>query len=184
MDFLDSSFFQSSSASTRRLPTPQSIISQYGDGGKRVIILANLSMVVKIGFLEELRLEEVQTMCAIRQAFPQGEIQVPEVFGWRRYGGRHGEQLFVYMSLIHGETLQVAWPSLTDDDKIAIQDDLRRVVSTLRRLTQDNTQNIGMSLSASRSKITTDCNYSIGKRRGCSRQILQPRLRERPISEQ
>ncbi|KAL2204481.1 hypothetical protein CC79DRAFT_1278988 [Sarocladium strictum] len=78
----------------------------------------------------------------MRQVFSQGEIQVPEVFGWRRHSTQHGDQLFVYMSLIEGQTLRVAWPSLTEDDKVAIQSDLRHVVKNLRGLTQDNPQSI------------------------------------------
>ncbi|KAH8175248.1 hypothetical protein LIA77_03666 [Sarocladium implicatum] len=52
-------------------PTPTSIIRHYGDGGKRVVVLPDLSMAVKIRSLSELRLEEVQTMCAVRQALPK-----------------------------------------------------------------------------------------------------------------
>ena len=94
MDLLESSFFESGGPTMPQLPTPASIIDQHGDSERaRVIIIENPPMAVKVGGPEELRLEEVQAMCAIRQVFPKGEVPVPEVFGWRH----HGEQLFVYM---------------------------------------------------------------------------------------
>jgi hypothetical protein len=150
MDFLDASFFRSVDGSVPQLPSPTSIIKQHGDGASRVIVLVDLSMAVKVGDRESLRLEEVQAMRATRQVFPHGEVPIPEVFGWRR----HNQQLFVYMSLIHGSTLRNAWPSLTDEDKKAIQIDLRSVVSALRRISQDNPQNIG----ASRPNLRTEGN--------------------------
>ncbi|KAL1297356.1 hypothetical protein AAFC00_004897 [Neodothiora populina] len=133
MDLVDSSFFQSDDSPKRELPTPASILEKGGDQGVSVIKIPDLNIAVKIDQATYLRLEEAQTMCAMRQMFPNGEIPVPEVFGWRRYNG----QVFIYMSLIHGETLRVAWPSLTEDNKLSIQSDLRQIIMRLRRITQD-----------------------------------------------
>lgn len=80
MDFLDSSFFRSHAS----LPTPASILQQYGARGACVIKIPDLSMAVKIDQASYLRLEEVPTMYAMRQMFPDGEVPVPEVFGWRK----------------------------------------------------------------------------------------------------
>ncbi|KAF5017408.1 hypothetical protein F66182_10664 [Fusarium sp. NRRL 66182] len=132
MDFLDSSFFQSSNASRPQLPSPSSILEEYGDRGADVIKIEKLSMAVKINYDSHLNLEEVQTMWAIRKAFPNKEVPVPEVFGWRKYADR----VFIYMSLVRGETLRDAWPALTENDKASLQTKLRDIVGFLRQLTQ------------------------------------------------
>ncbi|KAM0425331.1 hypothetical protein ACHAPT_009387 [Fusarium lateritium] len=87
-------------------------------------------MAVKINYEPYLRLEEAQTMWAVRKLFPNGEVPVPEVFGWRKYGGR----VFIYMSLIPGKTLREAWPSLTIGDKNSLQARLREIVTSLKQL--------------------------------------------------
>ncbi|KAK4544874.1 hypothetical protein LTR36_003778 [Oleoguttula mirabilis] len=73
-------------------------------------------------------------MRALRQAFPQGEVPVPEVFGWRRHEGQN----FIYMSLIHGPTLREAWSSLTEGDKQSISVGLSGIVWSLQQITHDS----------------------------------------------
>lgn len=92
----------------------------------------HLSLAVKFGDSSYLRLEEAQTMRAIRQVFVNSEVPVPEVFGWRK----HGDQNFIYMSLIPGQTLREAWPTLTKKDKTLIRGDLSRIVRELRQVGQ------------------------------------------------
>lgn len=87
-------------------------------------------MAVKINHEPYLRLEEAQTMWAVRRLFPDGEVPVPEVFGWRKYDGR----VFIYMSLIPGKTLREAWSSLTIDDKNSLQVKLREIVASLKQI--------------------------------------------------
>ena len=141
MDFLDSSFFRPNNSVERpQLPSPSSIVAQYGDGGTRIIRIDALNMIVKIDYTNHMRLEEVQTMLAIRQLFSCDDLPVPEVFGWRL----HGHQLFIYMSLIRGETLRQASPRLTQIDKISIQSDISRVIMLLRQIVQENPKNICM----------------------------------------
>ena len=70
-------------------------------------------------------------MRAVRGAFPNHEVPVPELFGWRQFGGKN----FIYMSHIAGKTLREAWPTLTEVDKKSIQDDLKRTIVTLRQVT-------------------------------------------------
>ncbi|KAM0557028.1 hypothetical protein ACHAPJ_005708 [Fusarium lateritium] len=132
MDFPDSSFFQSSDIPRPQLPSPISILEEYGDSGANVIKIETLSLVVKINYESHLNLEEVQTMWAIRKAFPNNDVPVPEVLGWRKYDDR----VFLYMSLVPGETLRDAWSSLTANDKASLQTKLRDIVGFLRRLTQ------------------------------------------------
>lgn len=96
-------------------------------------------MAVKIDDASYLNLEEAQTMRAIQQAFPNGEVPVPEVFGWRT----HGTQIFIYMSIISGKTLREAWPLLTQDEKRLIQSDLSRIAGALRKISPYSSNPIG-----------------------------------------
>lgn len=139
IDFLDTSFFQSNESPGPQLPTPASIIQRFGDGGARVVKIEDLNIAVKINDASYLRLEEAQTMRAIRQVFPNGEVPVPEVFGWRT----HGTQVFIYMSIISGKTLREAWPSLTEGEKRWIRSDLSRMIGALRRISPNPSNLIG-----------------------------------------
>ncbi|WVO17677.1 hypothetical protein L204_105374 [Cryptococcus depauperatus] len=131
MDFRDTSFFQPGNP-LNELPSPASILQQFGDRGATVVKMPHLNLAVKLGHNSYLRLEKAQTMIAMKQVFTDGQVPVPEVFGWRK----HGDLNFIYMSLVPGKTLRQAWPTLTDEDKKAICGDLRRIVSELRRLSQ------------------------------------------------
>ena len=97
IDFDDTSFFSSRQLSSPQLLTPASILQQYP--GQSVIKFEHLNLAVKVENSSHLRLEEAQTMQAIRQAFPHKVLPVPEVFGW----GKFGEQTFIYMCLIRGQ---------------------------------------------------------------------------------
>ena len=141
MDFYDTSFFQRSWPLLPQLPSPAEILQQYPDQGRGVIKFEHLNLIVKVGHSSYLRLEEAQTMIAIRRAFANHGIPVPEVFGWRRYRDR----TFIYMSLIHGETLRGAWPTLTETDKKAVCRDLTKIITALRRVNQRSSDRfIGM----------------------------------------
>ena len=129
IDFHDTSFFQSSKLPFPQLPTPTAVFEQYPRIGNGVVKFEHLNLAVKVGQSEYLRLEEAQTMIAIRRAFPNHEVPVPEVFGWRKYGGFN----LIYMSLIRGLTLREAWPTLTEKDKGSISSELGRIVAALRR---------------------------------------------------
>lgn len=81
-DFLGSSFFRSDQSPQPQLPSPASLVDEYGyKGGRHLFKIASLNMAVKVDGVGRIRLEEVQTMWAMRQIFPHGEITVPEVFG-------------------------------------------------------------------------------------------------------
>lgn len=134
MDFLDTSFFQTRDSAEARpeLPTPCSLFEEYGDCGADVIKIEKLNLAIKTDSQAHLNLEEAQTLWAIRKAFPNGEIPVPEVFGWRKYEDR----VFIYMSLVPGETLRDVWPSLTEGDKASLQNQLKHIIGGLRNLKQ------------------------------------------------
>ena len=134
VDFLDSSFFRfNGTPSLPRLPTPAEILQQYPNCSQgRVVKFESLSLAVKVGHISCVKLEEAQTMIAIRRIFPNGEVPVPEVYGWKRYG----DTLFIYMSLMTGKTLADIWPSLTKPEKVSICDELSQIIASLRRVSQ------------------------------------------------
>ncbi|KAH7271696.1 hypothetical protein B0J15DRAFT_576817 [Fusarium solani] len=105
MDFPDSPFFQSGDSPKPKLPTPASILQQYGDQGACVIQIEHLNMAVKINHEPYLRLEGAQTMRAVRRFFPDGEVPAPEVFEWRKYDGL----VFIYSSYKLAGTQCTPW---------------------------------------------------------------------------
>ncbi|KAK9783573.1 putative Kinase-like domain-containing protein [Seiridium cardinale] len=143
IDFLDTSFFRSDKPDPPQLPAPGAILEQYPDLEGGVVKYENLNLAVKFGESTYVRLEEAQTMRAVRHAFLNDEVPVPEVFGWRKYG----EKNFIYISLIHGETLREAWPKLTEADKESICDGLAHIVSALRQVSQGSSDTIIGSVS-------------------------------------
>jgi aminoglycoside phosphotransferase (APT) family kinase protein len=132
VDFHDTSFFQSGRSSSPHLPTPSEVLQRHPGLYNGVVRFDHLNLIVKVGQDDYYRLEEAQTMRALKRAFPDGEVPVPEVFGWRKSDGR----IFIYMSLIRGRTLREEWPSLTPEEKKSVCDELRQIVLALRRITQ------------------------------------------------
>lgn len=129
-DFLDTSFFQSTSGETYELPSPASVLEKDARGGGRgTVAIPELNLLVKFDQAAYLRFDEAVTLRAIH-AFPNGEIPVPELFGWRT----HGSMKFIYMSLMEGKTLRVAWPSLTEPDKAGICEQLSRIIASLQSI--------------------------------------------------
>lgn len=140
MDFHDSSFFRQNPS--RHLPTPAFILERQSKLGSGIVKFEDMDMVVKYGPSSYLRLEEAQTMHALMRAFPEAEVPVPEVFGWRTYRDYN----FIYMSLIKGPTLRQAWPSLTKPDKEAISAEVSCIIAALQRMTGNSPKAlIGMS---------------------------------------
>lgn len=110
----------------------QPLFEEYGDCGADVITIKELNLAIKTDAQAYLNLEEAQTLWAIRKVFPNGDVPVPELFGWRKYGDR----VFIYMSLVPGETLREVWQSLNEDDKASLQNRLKEIIGTLRKLKQ------------------------------------------------
>lgn len=134
VDFLDTSFFQPNGASSHRsLPTPTEISHDPSNDNRKVVIFESLNLAVKVKHKSTIKLEEVQAMIAIRRAFPNGEVPVPEVFGWRH----HNDKIYIYQSLASGTSLKQAWKSLTEYEKASICGELSRIVTALRRAKQD-----------------------------------------------
>jgi hypothetical protein len=140
-NFEDTSFFQHHSL--EQLPSPQHVMERVPGHRYGAVRFEDLGLLVK--FSPELRFEEAQTMRAIKSAFPQGEIPVPEVFAWRS----HQIYRFIYMELIEGTTLDDAWPSLVEEDKKNICLELRNIIVSLQQMTRDPTDDLIGDLASS-----------------------------------
>ena len=62
----------------------------------------------------------------------KGKVPVPEVFGWTE----DGDQVFIYMSFIEGETLEQRWGAFNDDEREAVCKELNGMVKAWRSLKQ------------------------------------------------
>ena len=124
-DFTDSSFFKSG----RGLPTPAEVRS-LGSGFKTTVKIEKLNMVVKFG--KHVLIAEAQAQWMIRKVLDKA-VPIPEIYGWRVDEG----EVFIYMQLIAGPTLRERWDSLDQSDKVAISDDLRRMITSMRKVKQD-----------------------------------------------
>jgi hypothetical protein len=89
-----------------------------------------LNIIVKYG--EDITVSEAHCLRALRRLLP-GEVPVPEVYGWCEDGG----EVFIYMELIAGVTLESQWATLSDQAKKEVSSQLRTIVKGLRKLHQD-----------------------------------------------
>ena len=152
--FPESSFFREKRAST--LPSPANIraINEELNGikGKKFnrpypVRFPSLGLFVHIPILLG-RSPRVQRHWLRRQANPtiveaqtqimlceklQDHLPVLEVFGC----AENGDQVFIYMALVEGETLMDRWSGLNGDEKQAICEELRDMVKMFRALEQD-----------------------------------------------
>ena len=133
MEFLDSSFFQLHGPN-QRLPTPAEVKALSGAGLMRSrpppVRFESLGLIVKFGY--HVTVYEAQCLLIIKRVLGD-EVPVPEVYGWRV----HDDQVFIYMRLIQGQALIDQWDSLSISDKMAVCDQLRRIVTSLRSVEQD-----------------------------------------------
>jgi len=132
MYFLDSSYFRDHGAN-RTLPSPAEVLARslinQRPSNPPPVKFEELNLIVKFG--PTISTSEALCLWAIRK-FLYGQVPVPEVYGWDS-DGRH---VFIYMQLIHGVTLFEQYDSLSSDDKRAICQDLRRIMSQLRAIRQ------------------------------------------------
>jgi hypothetical protein len=82
------------------------------------------------------RISEAQTLYAIRHVL-NGAVPGPEVYGWKT----QGDEKFVYMEYIPGQSLESAWSTLEHDDRLMICRELRTICGNLRRLEQGPSDN-------------------------------------------
>ncbi|KFY39364.1 hypothetical protein V494_04012 [Pseudogymnoascus sp. VKM F-4513 (FW-928)] len=143
VSFEDSSFFTNGNG---QLPTPAEVRStagsEYCRGRPPPVLFPSLNLIVKYG--SEITVAEGQCLWAIRHTL--SSIPVPEVYGWRR----DNDEIFIYMELVDGITLEQAWPDLDVEEKLDICYQLRPMLEDLRGLRQDPSDTfIGMSFQIS-----------------------------------
>jgi aminoglycoside phosphotransferase (APT) family kinase protein len=88
-----------------------------------------MKLVVKYG--PSLSIAEGQCLWAIQKSIGQ-EVPVPEVYDWCR----HRNDVFIYMQLVEGQTLEDAWDTLAENDRTQIHQQLRHILTSLRSLRQ------------------------------------------------
>lgn len=93
-------------------------------------IFEELGLFVKWG--SSVQPSEAQCLYAIRQTL-KGDVPVPEVYGWRT----EGDEKYIYMEYMNGESLERVWPVMGHEDKAGICRELRTICQRLRQLEQD-----------------------------------------------
>ncbi len=83
---------------------------------------------VKFGRAPRLTVGEGECLWALRLALP--DFPVPEVYGWTQNDG----QVFIYMELVQGVTLEDKWGTLDRAERTDICAHLRALVTKLRAL--------------------------------------------------
>jgi predicted Ser/Thr protein kinase len=66
----------------------------------------------------------------------QGDVPVPEVYGW----SENGCQVFIYMALIEGDTLEQRWAGMKEDERLSVCAELRRMSKKWRVLQHDQVE--------------------------------------------
>ncbi|KAB5547351.1 hypothetical protein GE09DRAFT_208841 [Coniochaeta sp. 2T2.1] len=90
-----------------------------------------LGLIVKYG--SDITIAEGQCLWYFNQHM-KDEVPTPELFGWRRDNG----ETFIYMQLIHGKTMEESWPSLSQEERDSICEELRGYVKAWQRLRQES----------------------------------------------
>ncbi|KAF2122620.1 kinase-like domain-containing protein [Lophiotrema nucula] len=93
-------------------------------------VFEDMSLFVKWG--SAVKITEAQTLYAIRNSCGDS-VPVPEIYGWRI----EGDETFLYMEAISGETLEDAWPGMKEDDRLRVCNELRIILHHLRKLKQN-----------------------------------------------
>lgn len=133
---LDSSFFRENA---RDLPSPEEIrrkaIQSNGTYARSSrpppVSFEDLGLIVKYG--SEITVAEAQCLWYFNR-YMKDRVPTPELFGWCCDKG----ETFIYMQLIRGETLEEAWPSITEEEGTAICLQLRSYVEAWRELRQES----------------------------------------------
>lgn len=144
LDFRETSFFTSANSN---LPSAADVLQRHAKDSRSphgIAIFEELALVVKFGQPSHVHLDNALTMRALWQAFPNREIPVPEVFGWRSEDNKN----FIYMSLVPGKHLYEVWTTLSPSEKESICKDLGSIQGYLRRLRPESEETfIGMPTS-------------------------------------
>lgn len=140
MDFLESTWFKSHGR-TRDFPTPEYLRTIFKlREVPRPVKFEDLGHIVKFG--SHITTTEAINQCAIRRVC-RDTLPVSEVHAWRILERQdRKDEVFIYMQLIEGPTLQEQWPEMSATDKQSICSDLRTMVSCLRSLQDSESQQV------------------------------------------
>ncbi|KAI0835950.1 hypothetical protein F5Y06DRAFT_274830 [Hypoxylon sp. FL0890] len=135
MTFRDSSFFKKHGPG---LPSPAKVreksikVNGFRARSSRPppIPFEDLGLVVKYG--SEITIAEAQCLWYFNR-YMKDAVPTPELFGWRQDGG----ETFIYMELVNGDTLEDAWPMLSEEEQDIICGQLRTSVEAWRSLRQE-----------------------------------------------
>lgn len=100
------------------------------------VLIPSLGLAVKYG--ADVTILEAETQVVVREKL-QGRVPIPKVFGWEE----DGEQGFLYMELVEGDTLMERWSGLSEDEIRGVCGELRGMVESVRGLEQDDGPYIG-----------------------------------------
>jgi len=134
-DFRDSSFFSRNAVD---LPTPAQVRQRHvrvdeklvSASRPRPVVFQELGLLVKYG--SEITIAEAQCLWFFNRHM-KGRVPTPELYGWRC----DGEETFIYMELVRGDTLEERWPSLCDEERRSICRELKGCVDAWRGLRQE-----------------------------------------------
>ncbi|KAI9676672.1 MAG: hypothetical protein M1829_002990 [Trizodia sp. TS-e1964] len=112
------------------LPSPADVRARQLPDSSAPVRFEALNLLVKYG--KDITIAEGQCLWALRRLLP-GKLPVPEVFGCCY----DGPDVFIYMKLVHGVTLESRWHSLSTQQRIEICEQSRGLVLELRYLQQD-----------------------------------------------
>jgi hypothetical protein len=138
VDFRDSSFFQKHDLTS--LPTPNAVrevASRSKDPRTKrrnrppPVYFPSLGLCVKYG--TEVTIAEGQCLLFVRSKLSQ-HVPVPEVYKWCKDDG----QVFIYMELMDGVTLEKSWESFNEENRLAVCEQLRCMVDAWRSLGCDS----------------------------------------------
>lgn len=93
------------------------------------VTIPSLGLLVKYG--AKISVAEAQCFMMIRERLSH-KVPVPEVYGWCRHEG----QVFIYMELVQGVTLEQSWDTLSEEDRTSVCKELGGMVREWRGLTR------------------------------------------------
>jgi hypothetical protein len=139
VEFRESSFFKKPNAPLS-LPTPTEVreVASHSENPRAKLVtrpppvtFPNLGLLVKYG--TEVTLADGQCLLFIRNTLSE-VVPVPEVYGWCK----DDDQVFIYMELVDGMTLEKSWDTMTEGEKTSVGQQLHDMVDALRGLKQDS----------------------------------------------
>jgi hypothetical protein len=136
-DFHNSSFFQKHDLTS--LPSPNVVreVARLSEDPRTKrqnrpppVFFPSLGLCVKYG--TEVTIAEGQCLLSIRSKLSQ-YVPVPEIYRWCKDNG----QVFIYMELMDGVTLEKSWEGLNEEDRLVICKQLRCMIVAWRGLEHD-----------------------------------------------